>query len=641
MCSQVSRLQTGTDICKETYEKIKGELKNPVEEYALFWPEQKVWLPLDKQVGRTSIESESMAKLELRPKRRHLKLRFLDASSKLLVADVTQPVKDLVKDLCVQLRLEHPEEMSLVVAADYAVTKHHPAKSKMKLLDSSSPSLARKVTATRTAKGTAATKDLSSSSPPPLSPSMRRRAHRPGSASKRWSTSKAKKLSKKHQIRLDTPWLDPNKALAEQEVTKNDELILMYRFYYHLELERGSANVETLYKQARAFYLAGELLCSVNDMIRLSALLCQITKGQYTTQKYSPEFLLQIKGIIAPPKCKIKAIAKQITAEHAKLKTLSAADAKCWFVKLWSSLELFGFEFLSCTNIDTRDKGLIGVSKDRILFLFHKKKKNLYWDIDTLIHWKHDSARDTVSLTFSHDGSNQVLNLHLPDYSAVLVDCLQNHTDLSGAVPDISRASQEYQFDEELESSFSDFASPSLEDSQERRALKHLTYEDVYWASKIENPLLSEEERAALRKSSWENPAFENLDQLMDERFNFLDFTEYRAEASGSDPSTDSISSTTAICSGTSTGSKSNESSPAQSPRFPKRSLDLGNRSPLVTVSRSVENSPDRPRHDWSPRPRLTNGLLDSYLKGHSRTGSNVSGCSSDGSSSLKGESKE
>ena len=37
-----------------------------------------------------------------------------------------------------------------------------------------------------------------------------------------------------------------------------------------------------------------------------------------------------------------------------------------------------------------------------------------------------DSARDTVSLTFSHDGSNQVLNLHLPDYSAVLVDCLQS-----------------------------------------------------------------------------------------------------------------------------------------------------------------------------------------------------------------------
>ena len=47
-----------------------------------------------------------------------------------------------------------------------------------------------------------------------------------------------RQISKKHQIRLDTPWLDPSKTLAEQEVTESDELILMYRFYYHMELDR-------------------------------------------------------------------------------------------------------------------------------------------------------------------------------------------------------------------------------------------------------------------------------------------------------------------------------------------------------------------------------------------------------------------
>ena len=44
----------------------------------------------------------------------------------------------------------------------------------------------------------------------------------------------------------------------------------------------------------------------------------------------------------------------------------SVRDAKCWFVKLWSSLELFGMEFLSCTNTETKENGLIGVSKDRV-----------------------------------------------------------------------------------------------------------------------------------------------------------------------------------------------------------------------------------------------------------------------------------
>ena len=53
----------------------------------------------------------------------------------------------------------------------------------------------------------------------------------------------SRQISKKHQIRLDTPWLDPGKTLAEQEVTENDELILMYRFYYHMELDRYAYHV--------------------------------------------------------------------------------------------------------------------------------------------------------------------------------------------------------------------------------------------------------------------------------------------------------------------------------------------------------------------------------------------------------------
>lgn len=82
--------------------------------------------------------------------------------------------------------------------------------------------------------------------------------------------------------------------------------------------------------------------------------------------RYSPEFLSSIKTLIAPPKCKLKGIAKQITAAHRSLEGLSTMDAMCWFVKVWSSLDLFGVEFLSCTNLDTKDKGLIGVSKNRV-----------------------------------------------------------------------------------------------------------------------------------------------------------------------------------------------------------------------------------------------------------------------------------
>jgi hypothetical protein len=191
------------------------------------------------------------------------------------------------------------------VAGDYAVTKHHNAKATAKRVESASPGLTRKALGrTRSSMS----KDPDSS--PPISPGVRRKRPMSGTfsnASKRWTNSRVRKqISKKHQIRLDTPWLDPNKTLAEQEVTDSDELILMYRYYYHMSLDRHSPNLELLYKQARATYLAGEMLCSVGDMVRLSAILTQINKGDYVSEKHNSEVLLQIKGQIAPPKCKVK-----------------------------------------------------------------------------------------------------------------------------------------------------------------------------------------------------------------------------------------------------------------------------------------------------------------------------------------------
>lgn len=86
----------------------------------------------------------------------------------------------------------------------------------------------------------------------------------------------------------------------------------------------------------------------------------------YSLHRYNSDFIVSIKNLIAPPKCKVKAVAKQIKMQHAALEGVEVADCKCWFVKLWSSLELFGMEVLSCTNIDTKEKGLIGVSKDKV-----------------------------------------------------------------------------------------------------------------------------------------------------------------------------------------------------------------------------------------------------------------------------------
>lgn len=78
----------------------------------------------------------------------------------------------------------------------------------------------------------------------------------------------------------------------------------------------------------------------------------------------------------------------------------AANDAKCWFIKLWSSSHLFGMEFFSCINTEIKEKGLVGISKEKvreltlavillchiqILFLhLNNKKKNKVWEFGSL-----------------------------------------------------------------------------------------------------------------------------------------------------------------------------------------------------------------------------------------------------------------
>jgi len=100
----VSRLQTAGNLCREVFEQIKGELKNPLENYSLYWPEQKQWLPLNKQIGLVHLRSGAV--LEFKAKKRCLRIRFLDASSKLVRVDETLTVStareqhDIVIPIC-------------------------------------------------------------------------------------------------------------------------------------------------------------------------------------------------------------------------------------------------------------------------------------------------------------------------------------------------------------------------------------------------------------------------------------------------------------------------------------------------------------------------------------------------------------
>ncbi|CAI7995574.1 hypothetical protein GBAR_LOCUS1716 [Geodia barretti] len=130
----------------------------------------------------------------------------------------------------------------------------------------------------------------------------------------------------------------------------------------------------------------------------------------------------------------------------------------------------------------------------------------------------------------------------------------------------------------------------------------------------------SGEELHELKEGAWENPAYDNMDQLMDERFSFLDFTEYT--------SSETASMDSGIISGRSL------ELPLGSPVRRKSEGLVGGQSPLVRSTHSMMAcSPVEP---WKPLSssalHLSNGLLDNaHLKTHSRTASSGSSIISDG----------
>ena len=80
---------------------------------------------------------------------------------------------------------------------------------------------------------------------------------------------------------------------------------------------------------------------------------------------------------------------RQLCNQHAALRGMSVQDAKCCFVKLWSTLPLFGLELLSCVNMATREKGIIGVSRRKVRQALNNPHHLLYVCLYfSLIHFK-------------------------------------------------------------------------------------------------------------------------------------------------------------------------------------------------------------------------------------------------------------
>jgi hypothetical protein len=317
----------------------------------------------------------------------------------------------------------------------------------------------------------------------PSPPSLLKRSWSPSFFFKR-QTKLKKQISKRHQLRVDTPWLDPNKTLVEQDVDENDELILIFRFFYNMTLIRGSREVDMLYSQAKSAFLNGELACSRPITCKFAAIELQIQQGNCSEQ-VTPESLAAMKRSVVPKKAGIKEFAAQILSEYQQLTDIEANEAKALFVQLWSTLPAFGMEFMSCADLRSKHKGLIGVSKDKIVFMHRDTKQlTLSWPFTSLTKWSHDPEKSIVVLCFP----STELRVLVPDYSDVLTDCLSEHKrlqDIFSSKTNVFDLASHYNIVTNSGSPIEMFAQAFI--AQETSGL---SFQDVFWAADIANPLV-------------------------------------------------------------------------------------------------------------------------------------------------------
>ena len=84
--------------------------------------------------------------------------------------------------------------------------------------------------------------------------------------------------------------------------------------------------------------------CTREEAIQFAALQCQVQYGNHNEAKHKPGFL-DLNEFLPREYTKLKAIEKNIFADHRKLHNLSELNAKFRYIQLCRSLRTYGVTF--------------------------------------------------------------------------------------------------------------------------------------------------------------------------------------------------------------------------------------------------------------------------------------------------------
>ncbi|XP_078412549.1 fermitin family homolog 1 isoform X1 [Cetorhinus maximus] len=266
-------------------------------DHALWWEKKKCWLlkthwTLDKY----GIQAD--AKLLYTPQHKSLKLQLPNMKTVRLKVSFSSVVFRAVIDICKTLNIRRPEELSLLRPRDNIAKKKRKEKNNKHPIDEDILDLDQ----VPVSPGSVASPGLYSKTMTPIYDPVN---GTPVSSTITWFSDSplaeqncnilavsqpnltpealAKMYRPQNQVdkaELNAGWLDSSRSLMEQDIQKEDKLLLRYKYYSFFDLnpKYDAVRINQLYEQARWAILLEEIDCTEEEMLLFAALQYHISK---------------------------------------------------------------------------------------------------------------------------------------------------------------------------------------------------------------------------------------------------------------------------------------------------------------------------------------------------------------------------
>ncbi|KAJ7373419.1 Fermitin 2 [Desmophyllum pertusum] len=299
-----------THVGKLMLDLVEGlDIAADWSDHGLWWPQKRLWL-LKPRLTLDTIGVQGDAVLQFTPTHKKVRVQLPDLQFVEVSLDFSKPVFHAVQELCAELGIRHPEELSVLkqyeglkregrrsfrgklkkrhsqsslssddnlsvnsddktrgsrdsLTPNYNSLPRHGYASPNGSVNVCSPSTPGFPSFSDGPSGTIETTSLASS---PVSPSQEAIA----------SLFKPKTLQEKAVV--NKGWLDSSKSLMAQDVAEFSSLLLKYKYYafFDLNAKVDEVRINQLYEQAKWSILTEEVECTEEEMMTFAAIQFQV-----------------------------------------------------------------------------------------------------------------------------------------------------------------------------------------------------------------------------------------------------------------------------------------------------------------------------------------------------------------------------